>query len=394
MDETRIDLEQDVHVVGAQVVDAGPLVVQAEVDVHGHVASMPEVAHGTAYCSILQSRGLRHVVVAVDLHSGDVAWQVPVGGWSHVNPLSPLAYRDVLFVAVDAGTVVCLSRQNGDAVWIEQVCPGLQDGRMMSPMTMAGSVLLVGAHTGELVALDATTGKRLWRCSCPEGTVRSKPVVWRDNVLFCTWIPRLQRTYLHCASLETGQEQWWLDVGATANDNHANPLLVDDVLFLPGQAGYVHGVDLATRQLCWTTDVDSPTHTPVRLGGVLYCRCDTRQSISGFVLHSEGSLFPDCVLELQTECLEPYELSVHDGRIYCPSGSWLFVLRSHPAEGVPTEYGARKYRAPYDADCETPHLFVTGLAHDGDLFCAGLAGNKLLIGRLPDVAASDESHSR
>ena len=62
------------------------------------------------------------------------------------------------------------------------------------------------------------------------------------------------------------------------------------------------------------------------------------------------------------------------------------VNEPRPAEGIPTEYHIRKYSAP--------DSFATGLAHDGDLSCAGMTTNRFVIGRPPEASPSDGSHSR
>jgi hypothetical protein len=396
MDESRLEVQEEVTILGTQVADGGLLVTKEVWEAKGNITFTPEIAHGMAFCSVIERRLRGHSVLAVDLQKASRLWKVLVGEWSHADPVSPLAHEDMLYIGTSDGTVVCLRQQTGETVWRQQVCPGPRDGHILSPLTIAEGLLLVGTFTGEMVALDVTTGEERWRFSHDEekqdGFIATRPVIWRGSVVYCTWIPHRGCARVHCVKLDGSQELWWIDVGGAADDHHASPLLVGDVLFLPGQDGYMRGLDLTTRELDSLTEYKHPVHTPVVLGSALYWRSDEDHALNGYELHSDAGVFPDCVLDLQTEHLEPYELSAHDGRIYCPSGPWLYVVEPRPAEGIPTEYGICKYHGrdqSMNSDIDIPIHFVTGLAHDGDLFCAGTADGRLVIGFLPDPGAPE-----
>lgn len=348
----------------------------------GRAQFTPEMSHGTAFCTLVHARKKVMIIAAISVSDGIVRWEVPLGDYvGH----SPVAVGDALYVGTSEGAVVCLSQDKGMIIWTQQVSAAL--GGVHCPMTATENLVLVGTYGGEVVALDLATGEQRWRFPCPEerpeGIVTSKPIVWHDSVLFCDWL-----THLHCLDLKTGHEKWRLNVGNAADYHHMDPLLVDDLLFLPGQDGWMRALDLVTREFAWIVDGDYHfrTHTPVAVGGVIYYRNDEDHRVWGYSTHPSSTLMPDYVIALETGYREPYELSVREGRIYCPSGPWLYVIEPRPATGIPTEYRIRKYKAP--------HRFVTGLAHDGDLFCAGIATDKLLIGRLPDASTSEESHSR
>ena len=370
-----------------QVADAGPVLVHSQVQLDGHVASTPTVVDGIAFCSVIRRRICEHTVVAVDLQSGSVRWQVTVGKWTHVDPISPLAHNGLLYIGTDDGNVVCLRQDTGETVWCQSVCRGADRVAAHSAMSIADPLVLVGTYGGDIVALDLTTGERRWRFPHSErkleNLITSRPVVWRDNVLFSNWLEEFR-----CVGLATGQKRWSLDVGWVGCAHHADSLLIGQELFIPGRDGWMRGLDLATRQFCWVVDgtINYPTHTPVTLGGVLYWRCDEDKSLNGYPLHANARLFPRQLLCLTTDSIEPYELSVHDGRVFCPSGPWLYVVQPRPADKIPTKYHILKHKSP--------HRFVTGLGHDGDLFCAGTATDKMLIGRLPNPSAPEGSHSR
>src|SRR5450756_1117256 len=129
MDEDSLDAKKEVTILSSQVVDGGLLVTKEGWWLDGDVTFTPEIAHGMALCSVVNRLLQKHSVLAVDLQKASIVWKVPVGGWFHTDPVSPLAHEDLLYVGTADGTVVCLRQQTGQTVWKQQVCPGPQDGR-------------------------------------------------------------------------------------------------------------------------------------------------------------------------------------------------------------------------------------------------------------------------
>ncbi|MBA4365405.1 MAG: hypothetical protein C0398_05290 [Coprothermobacter sp.] len=380
METKKVFASRMKRILASDVLDAGLVAVRTQVQLNGHVAFTPTVVDGRAFCSVIRRRLCEHTVVAVDLKSGSIQWQVSIGKWSHVDPISPLAQKGLLYIGTDDGNVVCLRQDTGESTWLRHVCR--EEGTAAHcAMALTDSLVLVGTYEGDIVALDLTTGELRWRraCSDESGTiVSSSPVVWQDNVVFSNWFDEV-----HCLDVLTGEEQWSLELIGTGGRHHMDPLLVGDELIMPGSVGGIYCLNLATREsrvVAESTRVVR-AYTPVLLGDILYWRSNARPSLNGVSCQSSKRHF-----SLTMGSARPYEISIHKDHLYCPSGPWLYVVEPHPATGIPTEYRIRKYKSP--------HHFVTGLAHDASIFCAGIATDKLLIGRLPDASPPDESHSR
>lgn len=363
------------------VPDCGLLRTVHETRLTGSLQYVPQVTKGTAFFSLHNpARGGIWKAVAVSLSTGAVRWQTEVDGWME---LSPIVSRNAVICGTDGGSVHALDRSDGTAIWVSR-----EASRTVWAMTATDSLVVCVSLDQKVYALDARTGRQRWVHLLHHGelcSAHTNPVVWLDNVIY--FVESHARPLLRCLASDTGCERWELELPSIFDEANRHAHVSRDLLFLPSINGEVHVVSLATRTFVGTMHGDQyyEPYTPVAIGSILYHR-DNGGSIYCRSFGPVDSVDAKPLLIIRTDSAEPGELSVHDGRVYCPSGPWLYVIEPRPAEGIPTEYYIDKYKAP--------HRFVTGLAHEGDLFCAGTATDKFLIGRLPDVATLEESHSR
>ena len=91
---------------------------------------------------------------------------------------------------------------------------GMNNGHEAAPI-VNGGVMFVSTSFNQVLALEAKTGRLLWRYhSPPPGNVRGKPVsrgvaLFGDNVFFC-----LTEAILVAVEAKTGKEVWRVSVGA------------------------------------------------------------------------------------------------------------------------------------------------------------------------------------
>ncbi len=373
-----------INVRAEDVPDCGPLEILHEISFEHIAQYAPEIVGGIAFCAVAdQTRGC--MVVALELATGTVKWKTGTDDWMAVSPI-PL--RDTVIVGTDLGRVYCLRQSDGRVVWLHEN-PEFNDYSADGIWSLAvcPSRVLAGTLDGDLYCLDSGTGKLCWKLDHPGGSADmacANPVIWHDSVLFCP-----TEYALFCLDMDSGQERWRLRLPGGAIDDHMNQLLIADLLYVPSYIGGVFAVDLATRQLAWKWEKGEYSRTPVALGDALYYPDDDDGSLYGAPLRPVGTLSPEPFIRLRTGHREPWELpdiSTHKGRLYYPAGRWLYVLEPSPVDSVPSECSIRKY--------SSPEPFMTGLAHDGDLFCAATTTNKFLIGRIPDLPGTETSHSR
>lgn len=96
------------------------------------------------------------VFAAVDIRTGQPRWSQPI-----TTVTSPWVSGDVVYVVDQAGQVICLSRDAGQAYWIQGLNKGLRKklrSVWSGPLLASERLLLVSSH-GELRALDPHTGE-------------------------------------------------------------------------------------------------------------------------------------------------------------------------------------------------------------------------------------------
>lgn len=99
-------------------------------------------------------------VYSFDPHSGDLHWKVPFKGGVATTPL--LVGKQLVVVAVD-GTVASIDPSNGTVAW--KVSPSGATTTLPwvpSPAAADGRVFFAD-NSGKVFALDAETGKTIWR---------------------------------------------------------------------------------------------------------------------------------------------------------------------------------------------------------------------------------------
>ena len=97
------------------------------------------------------------VFAAVDMRTGQPRWSQPITTVS-----TPWVSGDVIYITDQAGQVICLSRDAGQAYWIQGLNKGLRKKfrSVWSGPLLASDRLLLVSSRGELRALDPHTGDK------------------------------------------------------------------------------------------------------------------------------------------------------------------------------------------------------------------------------------------
>lgn len=145
--------------------------------VHGD--STPTVAGEAVLVGLANGR-----VVASDVRSGREFWETEVSFASGRNELerlndsdaSPLVDGEVVYVAAYQGQIAALRLRSAEVIWKADVSTRL-------PMALGDGRLVVTNELGEVVALNAKTGKVMWRHPGFRGHGMSRPQVVGERVL-------------------------------------------------------------------------------------------------------------------------------------------------------------------------------------------------------------------
>lgn len=176
---------------------------------------------------------------AVDLRPpGRIVWRRYLGD---VLEYPPSFCDGVLYQNLEHGSTVAIDAETGRELW-RRPNPGLT----ASAPAIDGPRVLVSSHGGTVTAFRRTDGKLLWRLRTG-GKVESSPVVVDGIAYFGATTGRL-----FAVNSATGRVRWAYDTGGRIN---SSPSVAGDRVCISTYAGSVLCVRKANGQELWTSFV-------------------------------------------------------------------------------------------------------------------------------------------
>jgi outer membrane protein assembly factor BamB len=155
-------------------------------------------------------------VVALDLGTGEEKWRYRVPGVRGSFRSCPAIWGDLVLVGGQlSDTLWALELATGEVSWRH---PGFEN--LYADLCVSGDLLLVGDPSG-LVALEASTGERVWQA---EAVPAGSPAVAEGLVYALLW----EETALAAFSLSTGEAAWRTD--RAWGGSPSDPVVAGDLL--------------------------------------------------------------------------------------------------------------------------------------------------------------------
>lgn len=153
----------------------------------------------------------------------------------------PVVARGRLFFVNNNGFAVALDADSGRQLWKRRI------GRLnaSSPTFHKNRLYVVNLEPGHVLKLDARTGKTLWKRDLP-GRAESSPVVVGRSVYF-----GCECGELFSLSTVNGNVRWTTGLGGPVK---AAPAYSGGTLFVGDYGGYMNAVDAKTGKLKWQSD--------------------------------------------------------------------------------------------------------------------------------------------
>jgi outer membrane protein assembly factor BamB len=238
--------------------------------------STPALRDGFAYVGT--GGGVLH---AVDLATGKIAWTFPAGRAIHGEPL---ATDDAVYFVCDVGYLFKLDRKIGAEVWRYDLDDARVPRNLPHPSVdgfdhaaprpvLADGILYVGSGDGGLHAVDAASGKRVWRFAT-QGKIRTDAFVAGPTV----YATSLDHS-VYAVERATGKQLWSKDTRAEIT---SSPVLFADKLLVGTRGSVLYGLDpsngdVGWRGLFWGSWVES---TPVPWKDLVYIGSSDERAVS------------------------------------------------------------------------------------------------------------------
>jgi outer membrane protein assembly factor BamB len=195
-------------------------------------------------------------ILAIDRVSGKQIWSQDTdaritGG--------PGAGQNLVTVGTGKAEVITLAADSGEILWTSRVT-----SEVLAAPQVAGNIILARTIDGKILALNAEDGKRLWvyERTVPSLTLRgtSAPVVSGDYI-----IAGFDDGRLAAIELQTGKLVWETRIALGSGrselermvDINAEPVIMDDVIYVATFQGRVAALDLHSGRILWTREVSS-----------------------------------------------------------------------------------------------------------------------------------------
>jgi outer membrane protein assembly factor BamB len=196
---------------------------------------------------------------ALDMKSGRELWRVAA---DDIMTATPALFGDLVIFAAYDGKVRAVSASNGSSRWT-------YDAKLAVPgdVVVAGDRVLVGSRSYDLIALDAATGRELWKTYRWFSWIESPPVV-RDGVLYTG---SSDATNVYAYNLSDGSLRWKSPVPGYSWQRIAmtDDLLITGTLgkgaYPASRNGALFALDRSTGAIRWMY-LDPPPEEIVKAG--------------------------------------------------------------------------------------------------------------------------------
>ncbi|TGO02438.1 hypothetical protein PN36_25250 [Candidatus Thiomargarita nelsonii] len=197
------------------------------------------------------------IVRAFNFKNGKIVWEqkidVPISGGPGIGD-------GLVVLGSQKGEVVALSKKNGHKQWQAQV-----SSEVLAKPRISRGIVVVRTIDGKLFGLNSQNGARLWvyePSRTPLLTLRgtSTPVIKHDQI-----IAGFDNGQIALLELQTGKVLWEAPVAVPRGstelermvDIDADPLLVDDTIYVTSYHGRTVAIDLLQAKLLWEKPLSS-----------------------------------------------------------------------------------------------------------------------------------------
>jgi outer membrane protein assembly factor BamB len=186
---------------------------------------------------------------ALDAATGRGKWRVETGGRIRS---SPAVSDGMVYVGSLDGSVYAAELATGALKWrFDTQGHGLSSARfsydrksIQSSPAVADGLVYIGARDGSLYAIDAATGKQKWRVDHGGSWVITSPAVWDGKVFLGSSDAR----FVQAVDAKSGRELWRVPMPASV---WSSPSIAGSTLYVADTGGSVFALDPATGKTRW-----------------------------------------------------------------------------------------------------------------------------------------------
>ncbi|WP_462319743.1 outer membrane protein assembly factor BamB family protein [Marinilabilia sp.] len=184
-------------------------------------------------------------VKAIDLTSSEVKWEHQYQGALFSTPVTN---GDVVAFGTVGGNIVGLDAASGRELWrVEVGTPVLAEG------IVENDNLFIGGGQTAFFKIDLMSGDILWQFDDINGSVQGKPALGENEVIFGAW-----DRHLYSLKKQSGKLNWKWNNGTSVklySPGNIVPVVSDDKVFLVAPDRYMTALDLGSGEELWRSNI-------------------------------------------------------------------------------------------------------------------------------------------
>ena len=305
------------------------------------------VADGTVYISNLSTNKNQAILTAIDLQTGREKWQFDVQVQSATSSnnyfyaISVAVANGVVYFGCNDGNLYAIDAASGDRLWYFRTTKNMY----LSHPAVKDNIVCVCSSDGYLYAIDISTQQKLWKFEIGGISLGYAlvPVIANNKVYVV-----VNNKILYAIDLETGLESWNL---TKEKISISQPAITDRFVCLVDSNNELYALDPATGETIWTLSSENfPAYgSPVIADNIIYLSgigclqaidLETKEKLWEFKPESTDFFQPKFWLDLGSEAwkiftgdypsLDLFSAPViADGVIYVGSAyGYLYALES------------------------------------------------------------------
>ena len=206
-------------------------------------------------------------VFCLAVKDGKEHWRFATGSSVYATPA--VADGKAVFGSTDKN-IYCLDVNSGKLLW--KVATG---AAVVGGAAIEKGIVYIGGSDRTFRAIELGTGKVQWEFHGLGGFVETKPLVYRDKVIFGAW-----DTYLYALNAGDGSLAWKWSNGSRAilySPAACWPVGAGGKVFIAAPDRYLTAIDAATGQTVWRSNQFAVRETVgiSKDGARVYARCTT-----------------------------------------------------------------------------------------------------------------------
>jgi len=191
--------------------------------------------------------------------NGNLKWTYPTGSYVAT---APAIANWVVYVGSFDGNVYALNATTGVKLWIFHT-GGVAD--MDSPAVING-VVYVGGSNGKVYAIDASNGAEIWHFTA-DNPVQSSPAVV-DGVVYIG-----SRLSEYALDAKTGVQLWKAPISPTA---YSSPAVADGIVYVGSEDNNLYALRASDGTTLWKVPAGLFESSPAVVNGVVYIGSDNK----------------------------------------------------------------------------------------------------------------------